>query len=151
MITDSLKNKAHYEQFNETIAKVLDVLTTLDENTPEGKIVIEEGNVWIGVTDFAATPERDEVLFEAHRDFIDIHCILSGKEEFGYANVEKLASVTPYDAEADCEMLRGDISVVLLEKGDFLVTLPQDAHIPCMKKISSGTEKRAVAKIRVGA
>ena len=45
--------------------------------------------------------------------------------------------------------LDGELNSLFLKKGDFIVTFPQDAHIPAMNKISDDILVRAVAKSTV--
>ena len=97
MITDVLKNAKDYEKVNKAFPEVFKVLASLHADSPEDKIVLDEGNVWVAVNHFPETPDREEVLFEAHRDFIDIHYIVSGEEVYGYENIDKLQSAIAYD------------------------------------------------------
>lgn len=61
----------------------------------------------------AAIPEGIR-MFEAHRDFIDIHFILSGSEVFGYSNVDSLKLTKEYDQDADYLLLDGDRNLLTL-------------------------------------
>ena len=147
MITDSLKNCATYETLHKDFKKVFEALQKLDGDVSEA-VVLDEGNVWINPPFEAELPEEARE-FEAHRDFIDIHYILSGSEAFAYANVEGLKTTKEYDKEDDYELLDGDKSLITLNAGDFCITFPQDAHIPFFQKNGEERLVRAVAKIRL--
>ena len=149
MIVDSINNCGLYEKVNESFAKVFEVLKTLDENSEPGKIVIDEGNVWVNVQKIGERPPVSSMKFEEHRKFIDVHYIVHGKESFGYSNTDRLTVTIPYSDEKDIEFSEGEISKVYLSAGDFCVTYPHDAHIPSMENLSDGVMTRAVAKIRV--
>ena len=148
MITDSLSNCALYENVHKDLCKVFQVLQKNAMGEVTEKTVLDEGNVWINAPATVSIPEGHRV-FEAHRDFIDVHYILSGSETFGYSNVDRLTTTREYDKEADYELLDGDKSLLVLKAGDFCIAFPQDAHIPFVQK--HGTEKlvRVVAKVRV--
>ena len=149
MVTDSIKNIDQYVSLHKDFAKVAEVLKTLTVDSPAGKIVIDEGNVWINIATSNGLDESVKNRFEAHKDFIDIHYIITGSENFGYGNISHLEITEPYNSENDVEFLKGDITPVIMKKGDFCIVYPQDAHIPAMKKTSSETLIRVVAKIRV--
>ena len=91
----------------------------------------------------------DKKLFEAHRKYIDIHYIFEGTEQFGYADTETLAPVTGYDEKDDYILLRGEESRITLNRGDFVIAFPEDAHIPALKYKNSEKVKRAVVKIHI--
>ena len=147
MITDSLKNCATYETLHKDFKKVFEALQKLDGNVSEA-VVLDKGNVWINPPSLTQVPEGARE-FEAHRDFIDIHYILSGSEAFGYANVECLKTTKEYDKADDYLLLDGDKSLITLNAGDFCITFPQDAHIPFCQKRGEEPLVRAVAKIRL--
>lgn len=149
MIVDSIENSALYEKVNESFARVFEVLKTLNENSEPGKIVIDEGNVWVNVQRIGERPPVSSLKFEEHRKFIDVHYIVKGKESFGYSNTDRLTVCVPYSEEKDIEFSEGEISKIFLNAGDFCVTYPCDAHIPSMENLSDGDMIRAVAKIRV--
>ena len=117
------------------------------EEASVGKVVLDEGNVWINVMNIQDTPEGAR-SFEAHREFIDVHYIYSGKEEFGYSNIERLNATVEYNSQNDCELLEGEVNTLCLNAGDFVITFPEDAHMPYITK-SDGQLIHIVAKIRV--
>ncbi|MCR4719916.1 MAG: YhcH/YjgK/YiaL family protein [Firmicutes bacterium] len=88
-------------------------------------------------------------LFEAHRKYIDLHYIIDGTEKFGYANINTLKPVTEYNEKDDYILLSGEASRITLNKGDFVIAFPEDAHIPALKYKNSEKVKRAVVKIPV--
>ena len=118
----------------------------LDESASE-RITVSEGIFWINIAEFNEVSDEKKP-FEAHRDFLDIHCVISGEEKFGYADIEKLSETKEYDAENDYLLLSGDADVVTLKKGDFCVVFPEDAHIPVMAK-GDGILKKAIVKIKM--
>ena len=149
MIVDSLNNSALYTSLNKDFEKVFEILSSLNDSSEEGKIVIDEGNVWVNVQYFEDKEPSADPRFEEHRNFIDIHYIVSGEEIFGYSNLDRAQVIVPYDESRDVEFSKAEISKITLKSGDFLITYPQDAHIPNMIKLSKGKMVRAVAKIKL--
>ena len=148
MITDSLNNCYLYENLHKDFKKVFEVLRKIADGEVSEKTVLEEGCVWVSAPAEAVIPEGLR-MFEAHRDFIDIHYILSGTEVFGYSKVDSLKTTKEYDQDADYLLLDGDKNLLTLHAGDFCITFPQDAHIPACYKIGEEKLLRVVAKVRV--
>jgi len=149
MVTDSLKYSEKYNSLHKHFEEAFRILKSLTPDSPSGKIVIEEGNAWVNVSKVSEVKEKDDPIFEAHEKFIDIHCLIKGSEIFGYANLDQLDITEPFDPARDVTFAKGHIIEVKLSDGDFIVTFPEDAHIPNMKKLSEGVSTRAIAKIRV--
>lgn len=148
MITDNIKNSSKYFSIHKDFKKVFESLENLGEDAA-GMITLEEGVVWVKVFDIGEVTD-DKKVFEAHRAFIDVHYIIAGEEIFGYSNIDRLKQVKPYDSAEDCELLEGEEgNHVLLKKGDFIITFPQDAHIPDLKKIGNHKLVRAVVKVKM--
>ncbi len=147
MIVDSLNNCKLYESVHKDFSRVFEVLKRFSNEKNFYKIVLDEGNVWVNEP-CLINVEIDSKLFEAHRNFIDIHYVISGTEAFGYSNIEYLEAVSEYDPEKDCELLDGKKEFITLKAGDFCVVFPQDAHIPAMRKIGNDELVKVVAKIR---
>jgi YhcH/YjgK/YiaL family protein len=71
------------------------------------------------------------MLFEAHKDYIDIQAIIDGEETIGYALTETLEVVEPYKPDV-VKCSDPDIfTEVKLAKGMFAIFYPDDAHKPC--------------------
>ena len=148
MVTDSIKNRALYAGMHKYFREALEILASINEDTPTGKIVIDEGNAWVTVTHIESSEDKTGKDFEAHRDFIDIHYLASGEEIFGYGYLGDLEVTVPFDAARDCLFAKGHVNEIKLGNGEFIVTFPEDAHLPAMKKLTEGTTIRAIAKIR---
>lgn len=142
MIKDNIKYAAYYPEFAEILAE----LAKVDEHTPNGKIDINE-NTWINVSEVERA-QGEDYLFEAHREYLDIHYVVCGEEKLMYAEIDGLRTVNEYSAERDCEALKGDGEIITLKQGDFCIVFPQDAHVPFFGK--SVFLKKAVVKMKIG-
>lgn len=146
MIVENIKDAKRYFCVNDRFEKAFEILGS--ENLKFGeKIVVEDGAFWINFAeiDKAASGEK---LFEAHRDFLDLHFVIEGEETFGYSDISRLTEEKSYDAEGDFLLLSGKADTLTLKKGDFCVVFPEDAHIPVFAKCS-GVLKKAIVKIKL--
>lgn len=150
MVTGSLNDYKRYTGIHKHFDKILEILASLTPDSPTGQTVIEEGNAWVSFSKIdCGAKDAENPEFEAHRNFIDIHCIIKGEEIFGYANIDDLTITKEYDAEGDYCLASGPIVPVRLADREFIITFPEDAHIPQMKKVNDDVTYRALAKIRV--
>lgn len=149
MVTDNIKNRALYSNMHKYFAEVFEVLASITPDTPAGKIVIDEGNAWVTVSKIGDSADKTGADFEAHGAFIDIHYLARGSEIFGYAYLGDLEPTTEFDAARDVIFAKGHVNEITLSDGEFIVTFPDDAHLPNMKKLSIGESTRVIAKVRV--
>ena len=145
MIFDKIEN---LKQYNTVSDKVIDFILTLDENTPEGHYEIDEKS-FVNV-DCYETKTHDKCFPEAHKKYIDIQIILSGKERLDFENIKKLTIKDEYNSQRDVMFfdIPQNINTVYLEQGSFVILYPQDAHRPQMTASDTCQKvKKAVVKI----
>ena len=133
MIIANIKDAKRYESLCKEFAKAFEYLKTLNNDTPVGKFEGDgfRGSVATFVTSDTAK-DGTEKLIEAHRDYLDIHYVISGSECVGYSDIDKLTVEREYDAEGDYLLLRGEVNRLILSPGEFCIVFPEDAHIPGM-------------------
>ncbi|MCR4720047.1 MAG: YhcH/YjgK/YiaL family protein [Firmicutes bacterium] len=145
MITGNIKDCERYYGISSKIDDALKLLKTIEYGKNPSDLTVNFSEMITSDEDNAGNKKP----FEAHRKYIDIHYIIEGTEQFGYANVSTLMSVTEYNEADDYILLRGEVNRITLSKGDFVVAFPEDAHIPALKYKNSEKVKRAVVKIPV--
>ncbi len=148
MILDNIKFCDTYNSLHKDFKLVFDFIKTIDKDSPREKTVLSE-NVWATVSSYDKTPAREENLFEAHRDYIDIQYVVSGREKMGFATIGNNPVAREYDSENDYELFSGDGKYTELSAGDFYILYPQDLHLPIFEKIGDGELVRVVAKIKI--
>lgn len=148
MVLDNIKFCDTYSTLHKDFALVFDFIKTLDKDSPRQKTVLKE-NVWATVSSYNETPARDEELFEAHRDYIDIQCVISGREKMGFAVIGGNPTAREYDKDNDYELFSGSGKTTELSAGDFCILYPQDLHLPILKKLGEDELVRVVAKIKI--
>ena len=95
------------------------------------------------------TLPSEHAVWEAHKRFVDVHCVLEGEERIRIAHT--LQSRTgDYHEQEDYLEVEGQASVdVWMRKGSILCLFPNDAHQPKVQ-VHEGDEvvvRKAVFKI----
>lgn len=115
---------------------------------PVGRTEIDGDNVFVNRMSYE-TIDPSEGFFEAHIEYIDIHVILSGKEQILISDCSELTEVRRIAAEDFIEY-KGNAGLVChLCPGHLLIAFPEDAH---MVKIIDGEKsqvEKAVIKVRI--
>ena len=149
MIYDSIKNSRLYEGLGPDFRAVFEFIGKTDfEKTAPGRYPFK-GDVYYMVQSYETKPES-EGFFEAHRKFIDLQYIVSGRERHGFAHLPVLKQKDPYNGEKAFASYEGKGSSLVLDKGYFAIYFPEDAHMPNLRA-GSAAEKtiKAVFKIPV--
>lgn len=147
MVVGKFKDFQKYCSLHPDFQKAFAWLAEQKTDSSPDKVLIDGEKVWGKVITDANT--EGEKFYEAHRDYIDIHYVLEGAEEFGYSHVEGLSVVQEYNPADDYGLYRGEINRFVLSEGYFCIVFPEDAHIPGLKTLIGDRTVRAMAKIRV--
>ncbi len=147
MILSNIKYAEKYYSVNPNFKAAFDFLKVLD-NDFTGSFIGEGFSVNVFMPDITEK-SNDDIILEAHRDYLDIQYCIEGAETFGYANTETLTNITEYDTEKDIIFLKGDFTPVTINKGEFYIVFPEDAHAPAMASKGTVPLKRAVVKIKL--
>lgn len=149
MIIGKIKDLPRYLNLHKNLDTAIHALTDLDfETLAMGKNIIDGELVYINRFDYLGQDETD-CFFEGHRDYLDIHLVLSGKEYLGYSDISELQAISDYDETNDFIKYAGAVSTYCLcRAGDFVMVFPEDIHMP---KISSTQEsiRKCVVKVKV--
>lgn len=148
MIIDHISNRAQYYYLGADFKAALDFFANVtDVILEKSDVPVENSGVLVKVRPMNTKPES-ECTFEAHKEYADIHFLAYGTEQIGYAHVSKLHEVS-YDAAKDVALLEGAGDKLTLTPGYFMITLPQDAHMPCITPASPAPIGKMIAKIKV--
>ena len=148
MILDTLKNFKLYRAVNPLFMVAFDHLegTELDRLTP-GRHDIQGDDTYALLQEYT-TRRRDQSRWEAHRDYIDLHLLVRGEEQMGFANIDNLRSLGDYDPAKDAEHFEGDGIFFAVPAGYFVIFGTEDAHMPCLEAGRPGAVRKVVLKIR---
>lgn len=132
MIFDRMENAALYDGAHPLMKKGFALAEKLmKENAPAGRYDGEDG-VYAMVQAYDSNVKApDEVRFEAHREYIDVQILISGKETVLVAYEPDCKVDTPYTP--DYALYTPDVFPVqniTLTDNTFAVFFPLDAHAP---------------------
>lgn len=149
MITGNINEAEKYYALNPYFKEAFEILKTF---TPDMCENYKSENITVKVSDnITGDLSQDGAprVFEAHRKFIDVHFVIDGVEAIGYANIRDLKAKTEYNSDRDCQFFEGEANKIRLDRGDFCITFPEDAHIPFMNPGKESKVKRCVVKIEI--
>jgi biofilm protein TabA len=137
-------NKAYWD-------KAITFLNTTNLDTLSvGKHLIDGENVFVSVSE-GPTKEYDKTGWESHRNYLDIHLMMAGKERIGMLDTAGAEVTNPYDAAKDVANYHPNIkgNYYVADSNTLLIFFPQDAHRPSIHVDGYDKVKKLVIKIRV--
>jgi biofilm protein TabA len=114
---------------------------------PVGRHPIDADNVFALITE-NPTKDYDSTQWESHRNFIDLHYVISGEEKIGDCSVTKLSVTKPYDASKDVINYSGEGKLYDATPETFFLFFPSDGHRPGITPGGKKTDKKIVINIR---
>jgi len=148
MIFDTLKNKELYYACHKGFKLGFDFIDkAIREDLPLGKYELDGENVFANIQEYA--PKENNGIFEAHREYIDIQCIVSGNELMECTEISNGITTKPY--APDCELFSTEGNIVRLECGanTFAIFFPNDIHNPGKILKENETVKKIVVKVKI--
>ena len=131
MIVDHIDNRERYYALGEGYKLALEFFASYDPTDAEKADVPLDGDkVFVKVRPML-TKLRECGEFEAHNRYTDIHFVAGGIESIGYA-LRGTLTEKGYNSEKDAAALEGEGQFITLEPGYFMITQPQDAHMPAL-------------------
>ena len=126
-----------------------DFIVNKADSAAVGKYELENG-AYISVQEYT-TKARSEAKYEAHKKFIDVQLILSGKELIAVTPIEKMELKDEYNELKDVMFYHhnDECTDYLLEAGDFLILYPQDVHMPGVCVNEKSPVRKIVVKVPV--
>lgn len=148
MILDDLQAAGRYDALHPLFCKGMEFLARADlESLPGGRHEIDGDRVFALVN---RDPGRGRAgaRLEAHRKYIDIQYLVSGREEIGWRPTEQCQQVSePYDDSRDILFFADQPQTwIELPVGKFMIFYPQDAHAPLA---ATGDNLKVVIKVAV--
>lgn len=149
MIFDSMEHIDNYRNFP-MIYRALEKLSHITaDNMPDDPVIYEENILFANPVCLTSKPP-EECVYEAHKNYLDIHYILEGTEGIATAEVSALNEVKPYDSSKDIAFYTGkEDTLSYLAAGQFLICWPSDAHKVAMMWDSPAPIRKMVCKIHV--
>ena len=137
------------DKLNKKIINGLNYLVSTDFSSIEdGRYEINE-YAYVNIQTYQT---KENALFEAHKEYIDIQYVIEGEEKIGVANIDDCTPEISYDKEKDIEFLNlktNKSTYYPLTKGEYMILYPQDAHKPSITLNSKSTVRKAVVKVKI--
>jgi YhcH/YjgK/YiaL family protein len=146
MIYDGLAQAGAYARAHPLFPLVFRYLSTLKgENWKAGRQELDGDRAYALLSDCEGRG-REAARLEFHRKYIDLQCVLSGRDEIGWKGLQTCRRVAdPYDPEKDIGFVADAADLwIPLAPGDFVVLFPGDAHAPLA---GTGPMRKVVVKI----
>ena len=150
MIVDKVDRVDRYRGMNRRLDAGFDFIANLKSSElTDGRHAIDGDSVYALVQSYT-TGQASEPQFEAHRKYIDIQFILTGRETLFWMPLEGAPSGIEYSEETDAVLYQSTGgSPIGLSDGHFVVLYPEDAHMPgCAWDAPSGVRK-VIVKVKV--
>ena len=151
MILDTLANAACYESLNPRFAKAFAFLRTVDGTQELGRHDLEGDDCFALVQTYETKP-MEKAKFEAHRKYIDVQFIHSGRETILWAPLAAMQEETmAYSGEKEAALwkLVPDVTPLHMSAGHCAILYPQDAHAPCIEWEKPEHVFKVVVKVAV--
>lgn len=148
MIVSNLQNSERIESLHPLFKQLFDYVKTHDLlHTECGRIELAGDDLFINNVNPTCVSASDQVL-EVHRDYIDVHILLEGKERIGWKAIEDVTDLKQaYQKEGDCALYSDTpTSFVDLLPGQFLIVFPEDPHAPL---IGEGKIRKLIGKVKI--
>ena len=145
MIKDRLDNYKNYS-LEKNITKGLEFLANTNfDDYADGRYELSD-EMYVNIQTYNTKSDAD---FEAHRLYADIQYIISGREKIGVTEYSDCKTSIQYNNDADIEFLKGSGEYIMMNKGDFMILYPNDAHKPSISIDKSEIVRKAVVKVRL--
>ncbi len=149
MIYDIIDNLEIYAGISEDIRLGLEWLRDVNPDIEKG--VHELSPRVKAIVSEYTTKEVNENGYEAHRDYIDIQYLISGREKICCLPLEYLREIKAYNKDIDAAFYEEtDVMAqeMIIGNGYFAIFFPLDGHMPCLSLRNSGVVKKIVIKTR---
>lgn len=152
MIFDKIENISDYFEELPLLKKVEDfVVDFKNGKLADGTYEIDGKRVFVMVQSYRTRQQTHEMMFEAHKKYIDLQYIVNGIEKIRWARLDSVDLVEEkYSTGGDIAFYEGDAMFdFTLTKGTFLLLYPEDAHLPGLSAQKDVNVRKIVFKIQV--
>lgn len=148
MIAGTLHRAGRYNALHPAFAGAFAYLASFDSGTPDGNYSLADG------CEARVMSYRSEAAanrrWESHRRYIDIQCVITGRERIDVADISTLGAATPFD-EVNDVMFYADSAAgatrVVVAAGDFTIFFPDDGHRPGIEIEAPVDVRKIVIKV----
>ncbi len=147
MIVDTFENAHIYFGLNKRFKEAFEYIASTDFTQLQcGRHEVDKDNIYVNVDEYYTKTESRP---EYHKKYIDIQFLVSGQENIGYCPLKEILINESFNEEKDIGFGLGKVNYSKLEKGIFMILMPQDAHQPCMAVNESQKVRKVVVKVKI--
>jgi YhcH/YjgK/YiaL family protein len=148
MIFDKISNIDAYKGIHPGVFKGLEILRDTDfSKFDDTRYYVDGEDLFFFLTTYETQLVNDTP--EAHIKYIDIQCLLYGKEYMNVGALEDMTDEVLPRPEGDIRFYHGPTDTVTLCPGKFAVLFPCDAHAPNIAVGTPETVRKVVVKVKV--
>lgn len=114
----------------------------------KGSHEIEGDNLFVNIVEYETTTPENR-FWEAHRQYLDVHVMLCGKEQIDLNFIENLEQKEFVEKDDFLPLFGESNSHVVLRDGDFLICYPQDGHRTAVQVTEPCKIKKAIFKVKI--
>ena len=145
MIAAYFKDRSNYDALLPQL-KEIEALAKECKTKPVGRYETDWG---FYLVQEGTTYPAQEGVFESHRKYLDVQCLVEGHEYMEWQDLDKLELETPYSEEKDVQFMRGTGNLMEIQEGRVYVMFPADGHKACCHIEIPTAYRKLVAKIRL--
>ena len=146
MIYDTLSHIFRYDGMHEGVRMGLNYLRDTDfSRLPDGPQEIDGKNVFANIMTVETKPGNDTP--EAHRTYIDIQYLISGREHIDVGPLEAMVEEVSGKPEIVIWFYHGPLDRITIGDGRYAVLFPGDAHAPGIQVDGPETVRKVVVKV----
>ena len=147
MIFGNIKNLDEFNYLKSDIKKCFEYANSNDLlNYDKGIYKIDGDNLFVNIVEYETT-DVDNRFWEAHKNYLDLHLMLDGEEQIDVNFIDNM-NQKEFVEKDDFLPLEGEKkSHVILNKDDFLICYPNDAHRTAVKVKEPKNIKKAIFNI----
>lgn len=150
MIYGKIRELKFYKGISKNLDKAIEIIEKGEyKNGIPGKNIIDGDDLFYNYQ-ITKTQPINERFFEGHKEYIDIHIIIKGREKIGYTSRSKVIRTVPWDKEKDLEIYEGPIdNIYEMEEDTFIIFFPEEPHIALIEAEEGAMDiEKALFKIR---
>ena len=150
-LANKVSDSARFEWMHPNLKAAFGFLRTTDlASLPDGRVEIDGERVHANVFTVGLEPFKSECSCEAHRRWIDIHAVISGRETFGTRTATETDLANAYDPKTDCTFFTGRVEPLTLKAGEFAMFFPPSGGHAAGLTLEKNAEKcrRVTVKVR---
>lgn len=152
MILTTIEQLQSYSSMNPYFPAAFAAMAELaGKDFQPGTYPVDGDNVFIKAVTYDTHSVRD-ALMEAHRAYIDVMWMVSGREEISVCPASELTAITqPYDAGGDAVLagMAPECSALQMKAGSVCILFPEDGHAPGLDAGGKAQVQKLIAKVRV--